>query len=319
MNKLDSVRRIPSKALLWLGSIASVGMFTINFIGFLDTDTGSAEGCGPDWPLCNGQVIPSLDNTHVIIEFLHRFLVGFFAIVAVIFAAWVWRRYGRFLEVKLFASVAIGFVIIQSLLGALAVVFVNPPAVLALHLGFGMLGMVGVVLLTVFLFQLRAHFLARPSGFTYRQSLISRSLIHLIRWTWIYTFVAIYIGSYMSFRGASGACEGWPLCNGLWFPGFSGNVGLAFAHRLVAIGLAVLTLILLIALRKTKASRPDVFRGAAFLFVMVILQILSGAYLILSHIDLNADLIHVSLLMILFTVLSYLVMQTYRRRADERI
>lgn len=319
MNGENAARLRPSKPLLWLGVFASIGMFVINFIGFLDTQTGSAEGCGPDWPLCNGQVLPALDNAHVIIEFLHRFLVGFFAIVAVVFAIWAWRRFGRFLEVKLFAGVAIGFIVIQSLLGALAVVFVNPPEVLALHLGFGMLGMVGVALLTVFLFQYKAHSEARPSGLTQRKQLLSRPLVHLIRWTWVYTFIAIYVGSDMAFRDAATACLGWPLCNGLWFPGFSGNVGLAFAHRLVAVGLAILTVILLIALRKTRTVRPDVYRGAAYLLLMVILQIASGAYLILSDIDLNADLLHVSLLMILFTVLSYLVMQTYRRPADARI
>ncbi|MCY0900750.1 MAG: COX15/CtaA family protein [Firmicutes bacterium] len=318
MRSATVVTRIPSKWLLALGVVASFGMFLINFIGFLDTQTGSAEGCGPDWPLCNGQVIPAMDNTHVIIEFLHRFLVGFFALVAVAFAIWAWTRFGRWLEVKLFAAVAIGFVIIQSLLGALAVVFVNPPEVLALHLGFGLLGMVGVVLLTVFLFQYRARCLSRQNGLDDRERGVGRKLVLWIRWIWVYVFIAIYVGSYISFRGAATACTGWPLCNGQVFPGFAGNVGLAFLHRLIALGLAVLVIFLLYFLRTTRTTRGDLFRGAIWLLVLTVLQIASGAWLILSLIDLNADLLHVSLLMILFTILSYLVLQSFPFRDRTR-
>ncbi len=309
-------RRKPSKPLLWLGCIATFGMFVVNFIGFLDTQTNSAEGCGPDWPLCNGQVLPTFNNSHVIIEFLHRFLVGFFAIVAVVFAIWAWRRFGRWLEVRIFVWIAIGFIVIQSILGALAVVFVNPPSVLALHLGFGLLGQVGVALLTVFLFQYRAYQKSVPNGLTLRNQQLSSGLRQFIRWTWVYVFAAVYVGSDVAFHGAAAACKGWPLCNGLWFPGFSGNVGLAFFHRLIAIGLAVIVIVLLVQLRKTRHSRPDVFRATVYLLALVILQIASGAYVILSNISLNADLLHVSLLMVLFTLLSYLVLQSFHFRSD---
>lgn len=311
-------RRQPSKPLLWLGCISTFGMFIINFIGFLDTQTNSAEGCGPDWPLCNGQILPSLNNSHVIIEFLHRFLVGFFALVAVVFAVWAWRRFGNWLEVRIFASIALGFIVIQSILGALAVVFVNPPSVLALHLGFGLLGLVGVALLTVFLFQYRAYLQSKPSGLTNRNQPLGRVLRQFIRWTWVYVFAAVYVGSDVAFEGAATACRGWPLCNGLWFPGFSGNVGLVFFHRLIAIGLAVIVIILLMQLSKARHTRPDLYRATIYLFVLVILQIISGAYVILSNISLNADLLHVSLLMALFTLLSYLVMQSFRFRSPVR-
>lgn len=290
----------------------------INFIGFLDTQTNSAEGCGPDWPLCNGQILPSLNNAHVIIEFLHRFLVGFFALVAVVFAVWAWRRFGNWLEVRIFASIALGFIVIQSILGALAVVYVNPPSVLALHLGFGLLGLVGVALLTVFLFQYRAYLQSKPSGLTNRNQPLGRVLRQFIRWTWVYVFAAVYVGSDVAFEGAATACRGWPLCNGLWFPGFSGNVGLVFFHRLIAIGLAVIVIMLLMQLSKARHTRPDLYRATIYLFVLVILQIISGAYVILSNISLNADLLHVSLLMALFTLLSYLVMQSFRFRSPVR-
>ena len=317
----DSIQgRPPGRALKWLGIISAIGMFIVNFIGFLDTQTGSAEGCGPDWPLCNGQVIPAFNNAHVIIEFLHRALVGGFALVATVFCVLAYVRYRPWLEIRVNAILGVGFIFIQSILGALAVVFVNPPEVLALHLGFGLMSMVGVALLAVFLYQLDALQTNRPSGLALRRLSITRVDRYWIWFTWIYTYAAIYLGSDVAFRGAASACSGWPLCNGEIFPGFAGNVGLVFAHRLAALALAVIVSILLYRLHRLRRERPDLYAGGIALFIFVIIQIISGAYVILTHISLNADLLHVSSLMVLFTILSYLAMQTlpYRPPAEAR-
>ncbi|PSR36893.1 MAG: heme A synthase [Sulfobacillus thermosulfidooxidans] len=298
----------PSRSIKWLGVIATIGMYIVNMVGFLDTQTGSALGCGPDWPLCNGQVIPNLRNIHVLIEFGHRVLVGGFALIATIFMIWALVRYGKWIEVKVFALVGIGFIVVQSALGALAVVFVNPPPVLALHLGFGLLAMVGVGLLTVFLFQLDAQIKGRKAGIAFRRHTSSATK----KWvwgTWIYTYLAIYWGSYVAFRGAGEACPSWPLCNGKVFPGFSGLVGLDFIHRLAAVGLAILSAGLLWHLRQYKTSRPDLYRGAFWLFWAVIAQIVTGANLALSHVATGPYLLHIATLMLLFADISYLVLQ----------
>lgn len=303
--------RPPGAFLKWFGVVSSFGMFMVNFIGFLDTQTGSAEGCGPDWPLCNGQVLPTFNNAHVIIEFLHRALVGGFAVIAFVFTIWAYVRYKEWIEVKVFAAVSVGFVVIQSILGAIAVVFVNPPEVLALHLGFGLMAMGAVFLLTVFLWQYDAMLHGKQSGLALRKKMPSRSLISLIWIVWIYTYGAIYWGSYVAFRDAATGCKGWPLCNGEIFPGFSGNAGLAFVHRLAALGLAALVLVLLFRLAKTRSERPDLYRAAQWLLVFVVIQIATGAWVILTNISLNADLAHVANIMVVFSVLSYLLLETF--------
>jgi cytochrome c oxidase assembly protein subunit 15 len=179
---------------LWLkifGVAAAVGMLVINLVGFLDAQTGSALGCGPDWPLCNGRLIPSLSNEHVIIEFAHRALVGGFALVAAVFLIWSLISYRQFIEVKVLAWLGIAFILIQSTLGALAVVFVNPPTILALHLGFGMLAMIGTVLLAVFMFQLTARAAGERSGLSFRAAPMRASTRYFVVGIWIYTYIAI--------------------------------------------------------------------------------------------------------------------------------
>ncbi len=303
--------RPPSVWLKVLAVVAAVGMLIINLVGFLDTETGSALGCGRDWPLCNGDVIPKLNNTHVLIEFLHRALVGGFALVAAVFLIWALVQYRQFIEVKILAWLGIGFIIVQSGLGALAVVFVNPPTVLALHLGFGMLAMIGVVLLAVFIFQLSAAMRGKSSGLTWRREALPQTR----RWVlfiWVYTYIAIYWGSYVAFRSGGEACTTWPDCNGHWLD-FAGKTGLDTIHRLFALGLAVLAVALVIHLRRAGAHRPDMARGSAWFLVTVLIQIATGANLALNRLATGPYLLHIATLMLLFGMLSYLGMQVMPR------
>ena len=47
-------------------------VFGLIVLGGVVRITNSGMGCGDDWPLCSGQVIPTLDNSAVWIEFGHR-------------------------------------------------------------------------------------------------------------------------------------------------------------------------------------------------------------------------------------------------------
>ena len=40
-----------------VADVATVALFLVVLVGFLDTLTHSALGCGPMWPLCNGGVL----------------------------------------------------------------------------------------------------------------------------------------------------------------------------------------------------------------------------------------------------------------------
>jgi cytochrome c oxidase assembly protein subunit 15 len=295
-----------SKALrIWAWVVAGLTL-VVNQVGFLDTVTGSALGCGQDWPLCNGRILPALSNVHVIIEFTHRAIVGGFAVITVALAVWAWMRYRRSAGVRAFAAMAVGFIVIQSLLGAAAVLWVNPPVVLALHLGFGLLGLVGTLLLAVMIFRLEAPD-PDAAGAPFPSNL--RRLVLVV---WVYTFVAIYWGSYVAFRGAGPACRGWPLCNGRWIP-TSGLVWLDVIHRLAAVGLAVWVAVLLVGLFRWRETAPDLRWTTILLAVLTGTQIASGAYLVLRHWTVGPYLLHVGNLTVLFSLLSYLAFRSLER------
>lgn len=282
------------------GIAATLGLFVVNLVGFIDAQTGSAYGCGQDWPLCNGQVIPNFTGLHVLIEFGHRALVVVGIVLVMGFLVAMWRHHRDQAVVRLLMGVAVFFIVVQSILGGLAVLFVNPPEILALHLGFGLMAMNAVGLLTAWVFRT-----ARPVPVP-SEPVAPRS--RLRAWfLWTYLFLVIYWGSYVSFREAGQACRGWPLCNGEWFPGFNGLTGIVFIHRLAAVALLGVVIWTGLAIRQERA-RPDLRRAAGILLSLTILQIVSGAYLVASHWTLNAYIVHVIGVMALFYVASYLAM-----------
>jgi len=90
--------------------------------GALVRATGSGAGCGNHWPLCNGQIIPSLQSIHTIIEFIHRLMSGGvdgFVILAL--AAWTFQSTRKGDGPRGFAVATGILVFTEALLGALLV------------------------------------------------------------------------------------------------------------------------------------------------------------------------------------------------------
>jgi heme A synthase len=84
--------------------------------------TGSGAGCANDWPLCNGEVIPTPRHIEQLIEYSHRIssaLDGFLVILLVFFA---FRLYQKGSKVRLWSVLALVFIIIEGLLGRALVV-----------------------------------------------------------------------------------------------------------------------------------------------------------------------------------------------------
>jgi len=296
-------------ATVWLGVALTAAFFWVNTVGFVDTFTGSALGCGHNWPLCNGYVIPTTWGLHTIIEFLHRAMVGIVVLLLVVFSILSLFQYGRWIEVRWFVSMCFFFTIVQSILGALGVLLPNnPPALLAIHLGVSLMALNSAFLATVVVIQIWRREKRNQAVRPLRPELPGNQLRRFVFFTTIYTFIAMYIGAYVASSGDGGVFTGWP------FPTESyrlvrSDLFLDILHRGFALGLVMIILRLVMLTWRIRHIAPWLYRASIIAFVLVCMQAISGMLLIVTHLSMTAFLLHVSILSCLFAILCYLCLQ----------
>ena len=236
--------------------------------------TGSGMGCGDDWPLCNGRIIPPLDNLAVMIEWGHRLAAAgvslFVAVVAI--AAYTRRNDPGFAGpggVIRPAVLALLLLISQVLLGAVTVWFELPTPVVVLHMS-NALALLTVVFVTAF----RAFAVDRPAI-----AVASHGAFRTARIAAVLGGVALLLGALTANMNAGMACTGFPLCSGAIWPSGGGR-GLAhiqWTHRLVAYGLVLYMIGVLIASHRKREPRGVVIAAwmvAAVLAVHVLVAVL---------------------------------------------
>ncbi len=290
-----------------LSALTTTLLFIVNLMGFLDTETGSALGCGQQWPLCQGGIMPTTWNLQSTIEFTHRIIVFFVGLLLVVTVVTVWRRYRAWLEIRVLTCVALGSVVVESLLGALGVLFADPPAALATHLGIAILAFTGSFLLTVVIGQIE-NGSEDSSVIGLRPMQVNRVFR---TWAWvtlIYTYLAMYFGAYVANTGDGGLFRGWPFPTES-YGAVHASLFVDIAHRTFALGLLLLIIRLNVLAYRMRFARPTIYIGSFTALVFVCLQAFSGAYLIFSHISAPAFLVHVSIVTCLFATICYLVMQ----------
>lgn len=135
--------------------------------------SGSGDGCGNHWPLCNGTVIQQSPTIQTIIEFTHRVTAGLDMIFVLGLLVWTWRRTVPKHLARWAAGAAVFFTLTEGLLGALLVKLgltaqsqspMRAPF-LALHFS--------NTLLLVAALAMAAHFLGRSAGFRWSEIRLS--------------------------------------------------------------------------------------------------------------------------------------------------
>ena len=94
--------------------------------------TGSGLGC-PDWPLCHGQFLPSLDVA-TRIEWFHRFLAIVAGVTLAALAVWTLVRYRGDRRAVAFVGLAVVLYWLQAILGAITVLLELPDTWVTVHL-----------------------------------------------------------------------------------------------------------------------------------------------------------------------------------------
>lgn len=206
---------------------AVIATYLLVVLGGIVRITGSGMGCGDDWPLCNGQIVPTM-SLETFIEFAHRIVALVVSVLVVLVAFFAWRRSGtgdRAVRLRRAGVLAVILLVIQVLLGAITVWLELPPTSVVLHLGTAMLLLGVLVDITLETGSARTK---RPDGFA-RACLLGA----------IGAFVVVLAGGLVANLEAAMACQGFPLCNGQWMPaGGNPKIHVHWGHRLLAYGLA---------------------------------------------------------------------------------
>jgi cytochrome c oxidase assembly protein subunit 15 len=85
--------------------------------------TQSGAGCGNNWPLCNGQVLPVSPTWHTAIEFIHRQSVTVSVLTLIVLVAWTWRATVPGMAARVFAVASAILLFNEAFLGFVLVHF----------------------------------------------------------------------------------------------------------------------------------------------------------------------------------------------------
>jgi heme A synthase len=232
---MQAMTQRPSRLFPYLALATALLTLGLIVFGAVVRVTDSGLGCGDEWPLCHGSIIPPLDNMTAWIEWLHRLfavLIGLFGLVTLGVAIRAYRKRDALVLSSTVTAAVLFFV--QSMLGALVVVLELPPTAVTLHLGTAML-LLGALLVA---YVAATH---RPT-----QTYARDNFTVLVYLTAALSFVIILTGALVRGAGASLACTDWPLCNGTLIPLNQGQGALIhWLHRVSVLGLGI-TLALLV-------------------------------------------------------------------------
>jgi cytochrome c oxidase assembly protein subunit 15 len=226
------------RRLAWSAAAATLALIAL---GGVVRVTGSGMGCGDDWPLCHGRILPPLDLP-TLIEYSHRLvavlvsgLVASLALMSVV-------QYRRHPVLRAPFMWAVALLALQVLVGAAAVKLALPPATVVVHLAIAMTLLAVLVAAAVRATErgARPPRSEVPAGAS--PEVVPTSFRRLIRVSTLTAFLTILLGGLVANFNAASACTGFPLCNDALLPAGSWPARLQAVHRLAAFSLVALLL-----------------------------------------------------------------------------
>ncbi len=250
----------------------------------------------PDWPLCFGEVVPDVRLDGVIYEFGHRVLAGVIALLY-LWAGWsVWRHPEHRRAVGRVVLLGGAVLLVQIVMGGLTVLIVDRPVgaaarpaawTVTTHLLLG-----NVFAAVTFLVGWRL----RPGG--ERVAATPSAAFKPVAVLWSLSLLAQFLlGGNIAANLAGMVCIEFPTCSGgIWFPSWSGFVGLQLLHRLNG----YLLVLLAGGLWWMSRGRPRVHAICRVMIVLVVLQVFAGALNIWLALPPSVTVVHSALASALF-------------------
>ena len=262
--------RLPIDRALTYVSLAALLVAIIQVtLGGVVRVTGSGLGC-PDWPLCDGRVIPVFERAPLI-EFSHRLVASVVGLLSLSVAVIAWRRYRTEPWILAPSLVGIFLVIVAALLGAVVVWTELVWWVRLIHLGLaqGVVACMAIVTLVAWRAGVADEMPRSAAGPLGPLALISVAGVFLI----------ILSGSYMVGYGAGSSCGTWPLCRGSFLPDGAAYL-IHMAHRYITAAVALVMLGAAAAALRSSVRVPGLAPAAWLMLAALAGQVLLGAWTI---------------------------------------
>ena len=280
-------------------AIAAVGTgYLLLVVGAIVRLTGSGAGCGSEWPVCNGQVVPSSTMSSTVFDFSHRLLSVLVTLLVVALVVEGWSR--RASKPLLFWGSLATFVlvILQIVLGAITAVTTLTPSIEVAHLGLAQIFLAALVVITLVAL---APWIQAISG----SSVGSRWTG--LGWTSMIaagsTFVLILTGGYIATSKSATACSQWPLCDGRLIPSGFTPTDIHIIHRWVALITTIAVISVAIQARRLRPDSQALMALSVSVATITFAQIFVGAASILFKLNPILDVAHLGVATIVWGLL----------------
>lgn len=307
--KVNFLRR----SLKWFAVATTIGMMLVLLGGALVTKTGSGMGCGRSWPLCNGKILllPTDINPELLIELAHRLISGGVGMMVLILSIWTWKAIGHIRETRFLSLLSFFFLVLQALIGAAAVKWGQSDFVLALHFGISLISFSAVFLLTLLIFEIDKKFDAD------KLIIDKRMGFHILSVS-IYSYLVIYTGALVRHTKSSLVCRDWPFCvnDALALPS-NINEWVQMGHRTAAGVIFIWIAYIFFLAFKHYRHQKVIYWSWLTAFLLVTMQVISGAFIIFTRLNLYVALMHALFITCLFGVLSYLLLLLSRSQKNK--
>ena len=260
----------------------------------------------PDWPLCYGLWFPDQDKLskisdvnfefyQVMLEWIHRFNAAAFITPVTLLVFFVGLKVTKKKINKIILYIIILILALQGLMGGFTVFDKNSPWSVAVHLGLALSFM--FLVLKIFLVSLNIKLVSGIPCITKKISTLIGAIIIVL--------ATMLMGAIVSKSGSSLACDIWPLCSNDGVSIFQHNKIIHLSHRILAL-ISVIFVFLIVNFFKDVVQYKIIFVLRNILISLIILQILIGATVIFTELNLFIAMFHQAIAVILFIVLSFL-------------
>ena len=337
----SSGERRPGQWLRRFALASVVATFALIVLGGVVRVTGSGMGCGGEWPLCEGSLIPPLTKEDII-EYSHRLvasgIVGPLVVGTSLIALF---RHRRVRGVLIPSGISVALLLAQAGLGGVTVLTELPGLVVAAHMALAQALLGCLILVAVASFTIRLSDLAPgessqkqasapPAPLVRETSSEAASPAHSSRFPLLAgiaaaaTYLLLLSGSYVTATpGALAACPQWPLCDGSLWPSSS----LQFIHMLHRVVAAVVGVLLLYTLhRGGRFGMEHMDSGGMMLMILSYLgiagfltQVFIGAIAIWTNFPVSIRAYHIGLATAVWGIMVTVALVSNFRAPDDRV